>query len=57
VNNILDDLGALNKPVILILNKIDLVDEKKQTAVFSQREKVFEVSAVNGTGLELLLRL
>lgn len=56
VNNILDDLGALNKPVILILNKIDLVDEKKQTAVFSQREKVFEVSAVNGTGLDELIK-
>lgn len=56
VNSILEGLGALNKPVMLILNKVDLVNDIKRIAIRGEREKVFEVSAVNGTGLNELIK-
>lgn len=56
VNGILDSLGALNKPVVLVLNKIDLCAEKCRIPVTNRSEKVFEVSAETGEGLDELLK-
>lgn len=56
-NEILDSLGALNKPVILVLNKVDLVKgEVPRVKAFADRSSAYEVSAVTGQGLEELLK-
>lgn len=56
VNDILHSLGALNKPVILVLNKMDLVREEVRIPALKSGDKVFEVSAVTGQGLDSLLQ-
>jgi GTP-binding protein HflX len=53
--NILEELGAMNKPVLLVLNKIDLVDRQRWLPFAAVGEKVFEVSAETGEGLDKLL--
>jgi len=55
VNEILNSLGALNKPVILVFNKIDLVEGENIVTVKGRDEKGFEISAVTGKGLATLL--
>lgn len=56
VNDILSGLGALNKPIILVLNKMDQVQDKTRLPVANPQGSVFEVSAVTGQGLEELLK-
>lgn len=55
VNELLKNLGALNKPVLLVLNKIDALESSEPGRIKYPYGKVFEVSAANGTGLEELL--
>lgn len=55
VTEILENLGALNKPVITALNKIDLVTQEKKT-VISKDDKTYEISATSGLGLDILLQ-
>jgi GTP-binding protein HflX len=56
VNDILESLGALNKPVLLILNKADLVKSGVPNIVPEIKGQAFEVSAVTGAGLNGLLK-
>lgn len=55
VNELLKNLGALNKPVLLVLNKIDALDNSEPERIKYPYGKVFEVSAAKGTGLDELL--
>lgn len=55
VQELLASLGAANKPTILVLNKIDLVDKVTRPALLTAGDNLFEVSAVTGEGLDELL--
>jgi len=54
VNEILADLGATNKPSILVWNKWDLVDKDFHTPFFRDRFIEVNISAVTGYGFEEL---
>jgi len=56
VNELLKNLGALNKPVLLVLNKIDAIENSELERIKYPYGKVFEISAAKGTGLEELLK-
>jgi GTP-binding protein HflX len=57
VNDILYSLGAVNKPVMLALNKIDKSAKGTLSLTSAgQRENIYEISAVTGYGLSELLR-
>jgi GTP-binding protein HflX len=56
VNEILESLNALNKSMIIVLNKIDLLkDEHARVPVECNGNAVFEVSALTGQGMDKLL--
>jgi GTPase len=55
VNSILEGLGAINKPIALVLNKIDVRKEESRIPITNPQGKVFEISALTGQGLEGLL--
>jgi GTP-binding protein HflX len=55
VNELLKNLGALNKPVLLVLNKIDALENSELERIKYPYGKVFEISAAKGTGLDELL--
>jgi GTPase len=55
VNDILNDLGALQKESILVLNKIDLGGEEPRISGSKPGQKTYPVSAVTGEGLAQLL--
>lgn len=55
VNDLLRSLGALDKPVILALNKMDLAGEQGRMPVAEAGDRVFEISAATGQGLDKLL--
>jgi len=56
VNDILYSLGALNKPVILVLNKIDKVARENLSVLPAQQwGDVYEISAITGQGMDKLL--
>ena len=60
VEGVLDELGALDKAKMLILNKIDLVDRKILDEIkekYSTRYKVLEISARERINLDELLKL
>ncbi len=55
-NRLLQELGAANKPVLIVLNKIDLVSRHDRAALGAGLGKMaFEVSAVTGEGIDRLL--
>lgn len=54
VNEILSDLGAADKPSILVWNKWDLVDKDFHTPFFRDKFTEVNVSAVTGQGLDQL---
>ena len=56
VDNLLKSLGAVNKPVLLILNKIDALKDESVERIKYPYGRVFEVSAVEGRGLDELLK-
>lgn len=55
VNSIIEELGAINKPIAMVLNKIDIRKEKSRIPIYNSVGKVFEISAVTGQGIEDLL--
>jgi GTPase len=55
VNDILNNLGALQKESILVLNKIDLGGEEPRISGSKPGQKTYPVSAVTGQGLAQLL--
>ncbi|MDQ2086349.1 GTPase HflX [Herbivorax sp. ANBcel31] len=54
-NNILKDLEALDKPVIMVFNKIDLVSNHSRPGVVNRNGKCFEISATSGEGIDELV--
>jgi GTP-binding protein HflX len=54
VDSILEDLGVLDKPIIMAFNKIDLISQYIRPGVINKNGKSFEISAVNGDGIEEL---
>jgi GTP-binding protein HflX len=58
VEKVLGELGALNKPRIEVLNKIDLLDEHQRDGLLERSRTTGEaaVSARTGEGMEALLK-
>lgn len=55
VNNILDDLGASDKPTIAAFNKIDMVSGDTILPYLKGIDNYVEISALKGTGIQDLL--
>ena len=61
VNEVLEDLGSDGKPVIIALNKADMIDDVAEEALARLREKIGDewpvvtISGVTGLGIEGLL--
>ncbi|MCX8128586.1 MAG: GTPase HflX [Clostridia bacterium] len=56
VDELLSSLGAMDKPIVMVLNKIDLIPEDSALIpVIKSDISVFEVSAAGGQGLDKLL--
>jgi GTP-binding protein HflX len=55
VNSVLNDIGVVDKPTVLALNKIDLLDEARMEALRRRYPEAHFVSAETGAGLESLL--
>ncbi|MCB0829564.1 MAG: GTPase HflX [Solirubrobacterales bacterium] len=51
---VLDEIGAGEKPRMLVLNKIDLLDEEERAEVRINHHDAVQVSAMTGQGLERL---
>lgn len=59
VENVLGELGALDKPMLLVLNKIDLLSEEALAELrdeYSAKYKIVEISAVERINLDKLLQ-
>ena len=58
VDAVLTELNAINKPMILVLNKIDVASQENINKIKEKYKnlKTIEISAKNGTNLEELLR-
>jgi GTP-binding protein HflX len=54
VEKVLGELGVSNKPVIQVLNKVDLVPAQELAHIFEDREAI-PVSSLQRTGLEQLM--
>ncbi len=52
--SVLKDIGADEIPRVLVLNKIDLVDDNGRTALSHRSSEALQVSATTGEGIELL---
>lgn len=59
VEQVLEELGAMDKDRILVLNKIDMADEEKIQKIKDsvKDEKIIEISAREGLNLDTLLKL
>lgn len=59
VNSVLNELNALDKNIIIVLNKIDVVEEEnlKLLREVLKEEKVVEISTVNEINLDRLLEM
>lgn len=55
VNELLRSLGAIDKPIVLVLNKVDLVNSETRIPVLNPYGPICEISAARGQGLEELL--
>lgn len=56
VNKLLKSLGALNKPVLLVLNKVDALEGKTPDRIKYPFGETFEVSAKQGKGFDELMK-
>jgi len=56
VNSILESLGTANKPVIMALNKIDMVKGMPRLAILNPKGRIFEISATTGEGIDDMLQ-
>jgi GTPase len=55
VNNVLTEIGCQNKPTLMVLNKVDLVQDRSYIDVLmSQHRRSIAVSAARGQGLSEL---
>ncbi len=55
VRNVLEELGASDKPTVIVWNKIDLLEEGIAKSLLSEYAGSVAVSALKGTGMEYLL--
>lgn len=55
VNGVLKEIGAEDKNVILVLNKIDMADEEGLAILRSRYDNTIEVSALKNINLDILL--
>jgi GTP-binding protein HflX len=54
VEDVLDEIGAGDRPRVLVLNKADLLDDEQRRAVAHRHRDAVLVSAATGDGLETL---
>jgi GTP-binding protein HflX len=54
VDVVLEDIGADDRPRLLVLNKADLLDDDRREELFLQHPDAVVVSAVTGEGLDAL---
>jgi GTP-binding protein HflX len=54
VEEVLDEIGAADRPRLLALNKVDLLDEDRRRELSFRFPRAIQVSAVTGEGLEAL---
>jgi GTP-binding protein HflX len=52
VDDVLDEIGAAERPRLLALNKIDLLDEESRRELSFRFPKAVQVSAETGEGLD-----
>ncbi|WHH60733.1 GTPase HflX [Petroclostridium sp. X23] len=58
VNNLLEELGAINKPIITVFNKIDLKqDDVRLPESTGMAHASVEISALTGKGIAVLLEI
>lgn len=55
VNTVLSELGVVGKPVVLAMNKVDVLDPEARTHLERRYPDAVLCSAADGTGLDLLL--
>lgn len=55
VNKVLDEIGAGDKEILLVLNKIDIASEENLALLRSKYSEAIEVSAKKNINMELLL--
>ncbi|OPZ91122.1 MAG: GTPase HflX [Firmicutes bacterium ADurb.Bin419] len=55
VDNILSSLGALNKPIVMALNKVDLLVERQRAPIVNPKGGIVDISAVTLEGVDELL--
>ncbi|MFN3245242.1 MAG: hypothetical protein ACK42K_00935 [Leptonema sp. (in: bacteria)] len=58
VNSILERLGLINIPQIIVYNKIDLLSKEEQNEYLNQTEEsnIIGISALKKIGLDVLLK-
>lgn len=56
VNNILSSLGALDKPIVIALNKVELLTQRQRAPILNPRGSVVEISALTREGIDELLK-
>ncbi len=54
VEDVLAEIGAAERPRLLALNKIDLIDEDRRRELSFRHPRAVQISAVSGEGLDLL---
>ncbi len=52
VDDVLDEIGAGDRPRVLVLNKVDLLDDEQRRELSFRFPKAVQVSAAQGEGLE-----
>lgn len=56
VNEVLSELGAAEKPMVIILNKMDMLDEEQVTSLLYKLPKSIAISAIYHQGIDKLLQ-
>jgi GTPase len=54
VDDVLDEIGAGDRPRLLVMNKVDLLDEERRRELTFRFPKAVQVSAAQGEGLDAL---
>src|SRR5205085_5529897 len=54
VDEVLSEIGADDRPRLLVLNKVDLLDDERRRELSFRRREAIQVSAATGEGLDAL---
>src|SRR4029079_1087938 len=54
VDGVLGEIGAGERPRLLVLNKLDALDEDARRELFLRHPEAIQISAVTGEGLDAL---